>query len=127
MQLDTLTTWDNMPGVGVEVVGQAAYNAYFNWDGMADGAYIDFGHVVESMRVYINDAEVSGVSMTGGLLDVTDALTVGENTIRIIYSTNVSNALGDGVPRGWYGYHTEKHAYGPAQAILIPFIVSLAE
>lgn len=127
VQLDTLTTWDNMPGVGLDVVGRAEYNASFTWDGTADGAYIDFGKVVESMRVYINDAEVSGVSMTSGLLDVTDVLTVGKNTIRIVYSSNVSNALGDGVPRGWYGYHTEKHSYGPSQAVLIPYTVTKAE
>ena len=122
VQLDTLTTWDNMPGVGLDVVGRAEYNASFTWDGTADGAYIDFGKVVESMRVYINDAEVSGVSMTSGLLDVTDVLTVGKNTIRIVYSSNVSNALGDGVPRGWYGY-----SYGPSQAVLIPYTVTKAE
>ena len=70
---------------------------------------------------------IGGVSMTGGALDVTDALVVGENTIRILYSSNLSNALGDGVPRGWYGYHTEKHSYGPAQAVLIPYTVTVAE
>lgn len=127
VQLDTLTTWDHMRGVGVDVVGQAEYTATFSWDGSADGAYIDFGQVVESMRVYLNGAEVPGVSMTGGALDVTDALVVGENTIRILYSSNLSNALGDGVPRGWYGYHTEKHSYGPAQAVLIPYTVTVAE
>ncbi len=120
--LDTLTGWDRMPGVGPDAVGQARYTACFDWDGSADGAYIDFGVVLESMRVTLNGQTVEGVSMTSGLVDVTPWLITGENRIEIDYSSNLSNAIGSGVPAGWVGYHTGKQSYGPQQAVLIPYM-----
>lgn len=122
LTLDTLTGWDQMPGVGPDAVGQATYTAAFQWDGQADGAYLDFGSLVESMTVYVNGQKTEDVSMTRPILDLGAWLKTGENTVELRYATNVSNALGDGVPRGWWGYHTEKHSYGPQQALLIPYI-----
>ena len=103
-------------------MGQATYTAAFQWDGSATGAYIDFGSLVESMTVYVNGKKADDVSMTHPVLDIGELLQTGENTIELHYSSNVSNALGDGVPRGWYGYHTDKHSYGPQQAVLIPYV-----
>ena len=111
-----------MPGVGDSAVGQAHYEARFDWDGQASGAYIDFGEVTESMRVTLNGWEVTGVSMTDGRVDVGPWLVTGENLLEIEYSTNLGNALGSSTPAGWYGYHEGKQPYGPRQAILIPYI-----
>ena len=122
VELDTLTAWDEMPGVGDSAVGQAHYEARFDWDGQASGAYIDFGEVTESMRVTLNGREVTGVSMTDGRVDVGPWLVTGENLLEIEYSTNLGNALGSSAPAGWYGYHEGKQPYGPRQAILIPYI-----
>ncbi len=122
LTLDTLTGWDKLPEVGPDAVGQATYTAAFQWDGSATGAYIDFGSLVESMTVYVNGKKADDVSMTHPVLDIGELLQTGENTIELHYSSNVSNALGDGVPRGWYGYHTDKHSYGPQQAVLIPYV-----
>ena len=122
LTLDTLTGWDKLPEVGPDAVGQATYTATFQWDGSATGAYIDFGSLVESMTVYVNGKKADDVSMTHPVLDIGELLQTGENTIELHYSSNVSNALGDGVPRGWYGYHTDKHSYGPQQAVLIPYV-----
>ena len=121
--LDILTGWDQMPGVGPEAVGQAHYTASFDWDGSADGAYIDFGHVLESMRVTLNGQAVEGVSMTSGLVEITPWLVSGENRIEIDYSSNLSNAIGSGVPAGWAGYHIGRQSYGPQQAVLIPYVI----
>ncbi|MBQ7655803.1 MAG: hypothetical protein IJS41_04785, partial [Clostridia bacterium] len=121
LTLDTLTGWDKIPEIGPDAVGQATYTATFQWDGSATGAYIDFGSLVESMTVYVNGEKGDDVSMTHPVLDIGALLQTGENTIELRYSSNVSNALGDGVPRGWYGYHTDKHSYGPQQAVLIPY------
>ena len=122
LTLDTLTGWDKIPEVGPDAVGQGTYTAAFQWDGSVDGAYIDFGALVESMTVYVNDTKADDVSMTKPVLDIGGLLVNGENTIELRYSSNVSNAFGDGVPRGWYGYHTDKHSYGPQQAVLIPYV-----
>ena len=122
VSLDTLVGWDQMPGVGPDAVGRAHYTACFDWDGSADGAYIDFGKVLESMRVTLNGQNVEGVSMTSGLVDITPWLISGENRVEIDYSSNLSNAIGSGVPAGWTGYHTGRQSYGPQQAVLIPYI-----
>ncbi len=122
LTLETLTGWDRLPEVGPEAVGQAVYTATFTWSGEADGACIDFGSLTESMTVYVNGRKADDVSMTKPVLDIGPLLQEGENTIELRYASNVSNALGDGVPRGWYGYHTEKHSYGPQQALLVPYV-----
>lgn len=54
LHLDALKTWNEIPELGERTVGQATYKAVFQWDGTADGAYIDFGKMSESMQVFIN-------------------------------------------------------------------------
>lgn len=62
IQLDTLTTWDNIPEVGKEVSGTGVYTATFEWDASkASGAYIDFGETLDqSMTLEINGVKVGG-------------------------------------------------------------------
>ena len=62
IQLETLTTWDNIEEVGKEVSGTGVYTAEFEWDSTkADGAYIDFGDKLDqSMTVEINGVKVNG-------------------------------------------------------------------
>ncbi len=121
LTMDTLAGWDTLPEIGPEAVGRATYTASFRWDENADGAYLDFGSLTESMVVYVNGTKADDLSMTNPVLDIGPLLQAGENTLELHYSSNVSNAFDDGVPRGWYGYHTEKHSYGPLQAVLIPY------
>lgn len=126
VQLDTLTTWDNIEEVGGNVSGLGHYEATFNWDASAaDGAYLDFGdNFVSSMKVWINGQKVGGdISQnptkakatiaegaegadqyTGGInwmnpvADISDYLVDGENTIVIEYSSSMNNvALSQGI------------------------------
>ena len=62
VQLDTLTTWDQIPEVGKEVSGTGHYEASFTWDAsLADGAYLDFGDSLDqSMKVWVNGVKVGG-------------------------------------------------------------------
>ena len=85
LTLDTLTGWDKIPEVGPDAVGQGTYTAAFQWDGSADGAYIDFGSLVESMTVYVNGKKADDVSMTTPVLDIGELLQAGENTIELRY------------------------------------------
>lgn len=61
VKLNKLKTWDQIEEVGDQVSGLGHYKATFNWDASsADGAYIDFGSVHQSMEVYINGVRVGG-------------------------------------------------------------------
>ena len=62
VELDTLTTWNNIPEVGKAVSGTGHYEATFNWDAdAATGAYLDLGDTLESsMEVWINGKKVGG-------------------------------------------------------------------
>ncbi|WP_270739476.1 glycosyl hydrolase [Massilioclostridium coli] len=137
VKLDSLTTWDNIPEVGKEVSGKGYYSATFDWNGNADGAYIDFGDMVMSMTVSINGQQVSDLNMNDAKLDISDYLQVGKNTIQLEYSSNLNNAaiaIGalnvteEGKWVSWPGYRVDYCSYGPAQAVIVPYNeVSLEE
>lgn len=82
VQLDTLTTWDNIPAVGNSVSGTGHYEASFDWDASkASGAYIDFGTLQESMEVWINGQKVGGHVSTNPTKVKKDVGGVGKATI----------------------------------------------
>ncbi|RKF22946.1 hypothetical protein [Micromonospora globbae] len=62
VELDTLTTWNNIPEIGNAVSGTGHYEATFTWDAdSASGAYLDLGDTLESsMKVWINGQKVGG-------------------------------------------------------------------
>ncbi|BDZ65487.1 glycosyl hydrolase [Agromyces mangrovi Wang et al. 2018] len=62
VELETLTTWDEIPEVGRAVSGEGRYEATFEWDAdAASGAYLDFGDSLEeTMAVWINGHHVGG-------------------------------------------------------------------
>ncbi|MCI8497150.1 MAG: hypothetical protein HFE85_02715 [Clostridiales bacterium] len=134
VKLDTLTTWDNIPEVGRNVSGKGYYSATFNWDGSADGAYIDFGSLLQSMTVFINGKKTSDINVNNPIVDISDLLVVGENTIEITYNSTLTNVLlstgrisvrnpGGGFGTElWPGYEVNYRSYGPAQAIIIPYV-----
>jgi len=131
VKLDKLTTWDNIPEVGKEVSGKGYYSAKFNWDGEADGAYIDFGTLVMGMEVKINGVKTHDVNMNVPVLDIGDYLVEGENTIEIEYSSHMQNVIikngglkitAEGKWTSWPGYRIDWCAYGPAQAVVIPYV-----
>lgn len=157
VQLDKLMTWNNIPEVGMNVSGLGRYEAVFNWDAKAAaGAYLDFGEkLVSSMKVWINDKKVGGdisehpskkpvsivegyeavEAFTGGIswfkpiVDISEYLVDGENTIVIEYSSSLTNvALSLGIisetqhGKGWWNNNTNYFEYGPSQAVIIPFV-----
>ncbi len=160
VKLDKLTTWNNIPELGRNVSGLGHYEATFNWDASkADGAYIDFGDgFVSSMKVWINGQKVGGdVSQnptkvpasvvenyagteqyTGGVnwvkpvVDVSEYLQDGENSIVIEYSSTITNyQLSRGAIKekynacsgvGWWHQDCKYWDYGPSQAVIVPFV-----
>ena len=121
LHLDALKTWNEIPELGERTVGQATYKAVFQWDGTADGAYIDFGPMSESMQVFINGEKTGDLSMTNAVMDITPWLKSGENTIALLYSSSLANAGGGAGGGDWYGYRYGLQAYGPAQAVVHPY------
>ena len=129
VQLDKLTTWDNIPEVGKEVSGRGEYKATFNWDASkADGAYIDFGKLYNGMSVKINGVDTVDVNMNAPVLDIGAYLVDGENTIEISYGSNLTNKLlsigkiRESNLASWGGYDIHYRPYGPAQAVVIPYV-----
>lgn len=83
VELETLTTWNNIPEVGKAVSGTGRYEATFNWDAdKASGAYLDFGDTLEeSMTVWINGQKVGGDVSTNPTNVKRDVGGVGKPTI----------------------------------------------
>lgn len=126
--LDTLTTWDNIEAVGKTVSGKGYYSASFNWDGTADGAYLDLGKLVQSAKVKINGEYTDSVNINSPRIDISRQLKIGKNKIEIIYSSNLTNVqlargvITDGiVPNNFLGYDTTYMSYGISQATVIPY------
>lgn len=155
--LDILNTWDNIPEIGKNISGIGHYESSFHWDAnAADGAYLDFGNnFVSSMKIWINGKKVGGSffqneskdnfssskeknkkhSYIGGInwinpvIDVSDYLVNGKNTIIIEYSSTLTNvALAEGLIKemknvsDWWNNDVEYQSYGPSQATIVPFV-----
>lgn len=121
LHLDHLKPWDEITELDKAAVGQALYTAKFDWDGTCDGAYLDLGDICESARVVVNGESCGDLSMTDPVIDISSHLRHGENTISILYSSNLVNYFGGNNPGDWYGYRYGMQKYGIAHAELIPW------
>jgi hypothetical protein len=83
VELDTMTTWNNIPEIGRTVSGEGHYEAAFDWDAdSATGAYLDFGDgLEESMAVWINGLKVGGEASANPTKATRDVGGVGKPTI----------------------------------------------
>lgn len=83
VELDTLTTWNNIPEIGRNVSGTGRYESTFLWDAdAATGAYLDFGDTLEeSMVVWVNGKKVGGEVSTNPTKLKRDVGGVGKATI----------------------------------------------
>ena len=128
--LPELASWDNIKEIGCEVSGKGHYRAVFSWDGAADGAYLDLGSLVQSAKVYINGRKTENLNMLHPIVDISGLLRLGENTIEIEYSSNLTNVqLSRGAIKerdmisNFPGYDVTYLGYGPTQAIIVPYKV----
>ena len=134
LTLDTLTTWDKIDGVGKSISGKGFYRATFPWKGTSDGAYLDFGKITQSMKVFINGKKTDDINMNRPVVDISNLLRTGENVIEIQYSSNLNNLqLSRGVtkegvlPSNFLGYAVQYESYGPQKATVVPYsVVELA-
>lgn len=71
--------------MGKKVSGKGYYSSTFNWDGKADGAYLDFGNMIQSMQVYINGMKTSDLNMNNPVLDISKYLKTCSCSFRSIH------------------------------------------
>lgn len=127
VDLEHMTTWDNIPQIGSSASGKGRYQAVFHWDGSCSGAYIDFGFLVQGMKLWVNGMPIT-VNYNHPVADIGPALVEGENRIELEYASNLTNvqlsreAIREEQDVGnWAGYDVACRSYGPSQAILIPY------
>lgn len=99
--LPTLVSWQDIPGLQ-NVSGRGYYNASFVWplpttgEGQpagADGAIIDFGFVVHTLRAWINGKALQPLDVTKPQADVKGFLVEGVNTVEALVATPLGNVL----------------------------------
>ena len=79
-------------------------------------------------KVKINGEYTDDVNMNVPKVDISKILKVGENTIEVEYSSNLTNiqifrgVIEDGVvPNGFLGYDTTYMSYGIEKATVVPY------
>ena len=143
ISLENLTTWNNIPAIGQSVSGIGVYETTFDWDASAaDGAYLDLGVIVQTAVVEVNGRKTAPVNMNTPVVDISEFLVSGVNTLKITVTTSLTNRqiangyLSQGIVTGsaWvpatganatYTFYEDVRRYrefGLSQAELIPFV-----
>lgn len=97
-----LRPWHAVAEVGAEVSGVGEYAATFVLPERADGVryVLDLGSTAGGLgSVQVNDAPARGFDTSAPTVDVTDAVRVGENAVRVRVSSSLNNRL---LARGYY-------------------------
>ena len=95
-QLTSLQPWNQMDSSLRHVSGRGFYSTSFTWppkQGQADGAVLDLGMIVNTARMWINGQQLPPLDPTAAWADVGEWLRDGENTVEVVVTTTLSNAL----------------------------------
>ena len=94
-----LTSWQNIPGLQ-NVSGRGYYSTSFSWPPTASdssptglGAMIDFGAIVHTVRVSINNHTLPPLDLSWARADISAYLVQGQNTVEAVVTTPLLNAL----------------------------------
>lgn len=134
-----LRPWTDLQGVGADVSGIAEYTTTVTVDAVDTGAFrylLDLGSTNGGLgSVAIGDGSVRGFDTSRPVVDVTDDLIAGENSVVVRVSSSLNNRL---IARGYYdqladialsalgmeGYHTTRvraHGLmGPVRLVSVP-------
>ncbi|RFU31735.1 hypothetical protein B7463_g4619, partial [Scytalidium lignicola] len=93
----TLVSWQAIAGLE-NVSGRGYYNTTFTWPPTgsaetAEGAIIDFGPVIHTLRVIINGKQIPPLDVTDAKADISDYLVHGQNTVEAVVATTLNNVL----------------------------------
>jgi hypothetical protein len=99
----SLRPWKDLPGVGPEVSGVGEYTAtvHLDHDVPAGDRYVlDLGSTAGGLgSVRVNGAEAKGFDTSSPIVDVTENLRPGDNTVTIRVASSLNNRL---LARGYY-------------------------
>ena len=98
--LQNLVSWQQIPGLE-NVSGRGYYSASFQWPAALlasstskpDGAIIDFGSVVHTLRASINGRLLPPLDVTSAKTDISQWLVQGENKVEAVVATPLGNVL----------------------------------
>lgn len=127
VKLDQLASWDNIEEIGQDVSGVGHYTTTFTWDkSKAAGAYLDLGEFPGAASVKVNGQEADPVNVNNAVLDISNMLANGANTLDITIATTLSNRLLQmgrlELSSGFFNnYEVKYYANGLSAATLIPF------
>ena len=94
VELPELKTWDEIEEVGQNVSGIGYYETTFDWDSTkADGAYLDLGTIPQSVTVEVNGQKTAPVNVNDAVVDISEYLTDGENTLKVTVTSTLTNYL----------------------------------
>lgn len=95
--LPRLVSWQDILGLQ-NVSGRGYYSTSFEWppsDGVdaVDGAIIDFGFVVHTLRVSVNGHPLPPLDVTAAKADIGHLLVRGKNVVEAVVATPLGNVL----------------------------------
>lgn len=94
--LTSLKPWNQIDKSLKHVSGRGFYSTTFLWPpkkGESDGAILDLGVIVNTARVWMNGQQLPPLDPTAAWMDVGDYLRDGKNTVEVVVTTTLGNAL----------------------------------
>ncbi|KAK3647114.1 hypothetical protein LTR56_008282 [Elasticomyces elasticus] len=94
-----LRAWNEISPALFKVSGRGFYSTTFEWlggngtAGSADGAMLSLGVLVQTARVFVNGHQMPPLDPTDAITDIGNCLVAGTNTLEIVVSTTLGNAL----------------------------------
>ena len=95
-QLTSLKPWNQISKPLRHVSGRGFYNTTFTWPpkvGNANGAMLDLGVIVNTAQVWVNGRKLPPLDPTAAVADIGSFLVHGKNTMEVIVTTTLGNAL----------------------------------
>ncbi|KAK5129265.1 hypothetical protein LTR08_003644 [Meristemomyces frigidus] len=127
-QLTNLTAWNEISESLRNVSGRGFYSTSFTWppaNGSADGAMLNLGAIVHTARVWVNGDQLPPLDPTDAIADIGSCLVDGMNTVEVVVSTTLGNALRPIYTKiissgtTWLGPQPVEQAYGLVQPVTV--------
>ncbi|KAK3641355.1 hypothetical protein LTR56_011383 [Elasticomyces elasticus] len=97
--INGLRAWNEISPALFNISGRGFYSTTFEWlggngtAGSADGAMLSLGVLVQTARVFVNGHQMPPLDPTNAIADIGNCLVAGTNTLEIVVSTTLGNAL----------------------------------
>lgn len=92
--IQSLVPWHSISSSLANVSGRGYYSTSFQWSRKSGkGAFIDLGAIIHTARVIINGKTLPPLDITWARADISKYLVNGSNTVEVVVSTPLGNAL----------------------------------